>query len=120
MIRYERFFKFDRAVRSRGATILFLLRCSIFLPNGLINYACAVTDLSLWQFIMGNTALLPVSLVFIYFGTSAATVQQQFTQGLITGEEVITTGLSFLFIIVVIFFIMRFIQRLVDNETAEL
>lgn len=48
MIRYERFFVFDRAVRRRGATILFILRCSIVLPNGLINYACAVTDLSLW------------------------------------------------------------------------
>lgn len=74
MIRYERFFTLDRAVRRRGATILFLLRCSILLPNALINYACAVTDISLWQFFVGNTALLPVSLIWIYFGTSAATV----------------------------------------------
>ncbi len=75
MIRYERFFILDRAVRRKGATILFLLRCSILLPNGLINYACAVTDLSLWQFLVGNTALMPVSLIWIYFGTSAATLQ---------------------------------------------
>lgn len=48
MIRHERFFVFDRAVRRKGATILFLLRCSVVLPNALINYACAVTDISLW------------------------------------------------------------------------
>jgi len=75
MIRHKRFFEFDRAVRKKGATILFLLRCSIVLPNSLLNYACAVTDLSLWQFLVGNTALLPVSLIWIYFGTSAATIQ---------------------------------------------
>ena len=89
MIRHKRFFAFDRAVKRKGATILFLLRCSIVLPNALLNYACAVTDLSLWQFSVGNLALMPVSLIFIYFGTSAATIQQQFAQGLMTDEEVV-------------------------------
>lgn len=48
MIRYEKFFALDRAVRKKGAIILFLLRCSILIPNTIINYACAVTDMSVW------------------------------------------------------------------------
>jgi hypothetical protein len=37
-----------------------------------------------------------------------------------TGEEVVTTVIGFMFMITGIFFIMRFIQRLVDNEAIEL
>ena len=37
-----------------------------------------------------------------------------------TGEEVVTAVISFLFMITGIFFIMRFIQKLVDADAVEL
>lgn len=68
------FFQFDRAVQLKGAWILFLLRSSCIVPHTILNYASAVTDLSFVQFSIGNTAILPVSLLWIYWGTSAASL----------------------------------------------
>lgn len=47
MIRFEKFFTFDRAIRKKGAQILFIIRFSFLIPNTIINYACAVTDLTI-------------------------------------------------------------------------
>lgn len=69
------FFKFDRAVQRKGAYILFLLRGSFLVPHNMLTYACAVTDMSYWQFCVGNLAVVPVSFVWTYYGATAASLQ---------------------------------------------
>jgi uncharacterized membrane protein YdjX (TVP38/TMEM64 family) len=80
-IRYKIFFALDRAVVSEGAWMLFLLRSSFIIPHSILTYCCAVTEMSLKQFIIGNTAWLPVSIIYVYIGSSAATVQVQYKEG---------------------------------------
>ena len=56
------------------SVILFVLRCSFVIPHGVLNYSCAVTDMTFVQFTIGNLGVLPVSLVWTYYGTQAATI----------------------------------------------
>jgi len=81
VIRSQKFFILNRAVTKHGAWISFLVRLSCLVPNPIINYALSVTDISVSQFVLGNMSILPVSLLFVYAGTSAATLHDSYKNG---------------------------------------
>lgn len=47
----------------------------MIIPCQMLNYAAAVTEISYGQFMLGNCANLLTSCVWIYTGTSAATIK---------------------------------------------
>ena len=74
MIRFKKFYILNRAIRNHGSYIHFLARVSFMCPHPLLTYALAVTDINLRQFINGNHSILPLSFIYIYIGTSAASL----------------------------------------------
>jgi len=81
----------------------------------MLNYSCAVTDMSFWQFTIGNTSVLPVSLVWIYYGTQAATLQQSLSTGGFTVQESFIAVVGFVSVLGVIVFVMRYIKKQMDE-----
>ena len=62
-------------MKHEGAKMMFVLRCSMIIPCQMLNYAAAVTEITFWQFTVGNNANFLTSLVWIYTGTSAASIK---------------------------------------------
>jgi uncharacterized membrane protein YdjX (TVP38/TMEM64 family) len=64
-----RFAVIDRAVGQEGAKLVALLRLSPLLPFNLLNYALGVTRLSFPAYLVGSLAMLPGTLLYVYYGT---------------------------------------------------
>jgi len=60
----------NKAVKNKGAYIVFLLRCSFFFPYPAISYSLSITDLSIKKYMIGNNGLAIVSIVYIYIGAT--------------------------------------------------
>ena len=109
------FFALDRSIKTDGAWILFLLRSSTLVPCSMLTYACAVTDMSLRQFYIGNTAWLPVCLIYIFLGSSAAHVQKGFKEGQVPTSDIVLTVVAALCMITVIILIGRKVKKILEE-----
>jgi uncharacterized membrane protein YdjX (TVP38/TMEM64 family) len=74
-----RFQAIEQAVMARGARIVFLLRLSPVMPFNVLNYALGLTTLSLTDFVLASSGMLPGTVVCAYFGK-------------VTGEALVLAG----------------------------
>ena len=61
----------DRAVGEKGMGIVFLLRLSPAIPFVLSNYALGVTQVRLFDFMIGTIGLIPIVLTFAAYGSAS-------------------------------------------------
>ncbi len=69
-----RFAAIDRAVGSEGFKIVALLRLSPVFPFNLLNYALGLTKVSFWQYAAASIAMLPGTLLYVYYGKAAGSL----------------------------------------------
>lgn len=69
-----RFRAMDRAVGVDGRKIVVLMRLSPVFPFNLLNYALGLTSVSLTDYVVASLAMLPGTLLFVYYGTVAGEV----------------------------------------------
>jgi uncharacterized membrane protein YdjX (TVP38/TMEM64 family) len=74
-----RYLAIEQAVTAQGARIVFLLRLSPVMPFNVLNYALGLTTLSLADFVLASSGMLPGTLVYAYFGK-------------VTGEALVLAG----------------------------
>ncbi len=61
----------DRAVGEEGWRVVVLLRLSPFVPFNLQNYACGVTSIGFWPFVVATGAgIAPGCLLYVYLGVA--------------------------------------------------
>jgi uncharacterized membrane protein YdjX (TVP38/TMEM64 family) len=64
----------DRAVGEGGLKLVILLRLSPVLPFNLLNYALALTRVSLRDYVLGSAlGMLPATVLFVYLGSLVTT-----------------------------------------------
>jgi uncharacterized membrane protein YdjX (TVP38/TMEM64 family) len=69
-----RFRAIDRAVGEQGRRIVILLRLSPVFPFNLLNYALGLTRVRFADFLTASIAMLPGTLLFVYYGKLAGDV----------------------------------------------
>ena len=59
----------DNAIAKEGYKLMFLIRLSPGFPFNLLNYIMALTKISLTDYIIGATGILPGTIMYVYFGS---------------------------------------------------
>lgn len=67
----EKFKAIDEAIRREGRKIIFLIRLSPAFPFNLLNYALGLTKVSLKDYVLGTTGILPGTIMYVYLGSLA-------------------------------------------------
>ena len=70
----ERFAAIDRAIGRKGLKIVILLRLSPMFPFNLLNYALGLTSVSFTDYVFASPAMLPGTLLYVYYGKIASDV----------------------------------------------
>jgi uncharacterized membrane protein YdjX (TVP38/TMEM64 family) len=67
----EKFKAIDDAIAREGGKIIFLIRLSPAFPFNLLNYALGLTKVSLKDYVMGTTGIIPGTIMYVYLGSLA-------------------------------------------------
>lgn len=70
----KRFAAIDRAIGRKGLKIVILLRLSPMFPFNLSNYALGLTSVSFTDYVFASPAMLPGTLLYVYYGKIASDV----------------------------------------------
>ena len=65
------FLALDRALNQSGLKIILLTRLAPIFPFSLLNYAFGVTGISLKDYFLGSIGMIPMTVVYVYFGSLA-------------------------------------------------
>lgn len=66
----NRFFNsLDNAIAEEGRKLIFLIRLSPAFPFNLLNYALGLTKVSLPDYVLGTTGILPGTIMYVYLGS---------------------------------------------------
>lgn len=61
----------DEAIAREGRKIIFLIRLSPAFPFNLLNYALGLTKVSLKDYVLGTTGIIPGTIMYVYLGSLA-------------------------------------------------
>ncbi|NER83078.1 MAG: TVP38/TMEM64 family protein [Leptolyngbya sp. SIO1D8] len=67
----DKFKAIDEAIANEGRKIIFLIRLSPAFPFNLLNYALGLTKVSLKDYVLGTTGILPGTVMYVYLGSLA-------------------------------------------------
>lgn len=66
----NRFFSaLDDAIAEEGLKLIFLIRLSPAFPFNLLNYALGLTKVSLSDYVLGTTGIIPGTILYVYLGS---------------------------------------------------
>lgn len=66
----NRFFNsLDNAIAEEGLKLVFLIRLSPAFPFNLLNYALGLTKVSLKDYVLGTTGIIPGTIMYVYLGS---------------------------------------------------
>ena len=68
----KKFMAIDKAVGTEGLKIVLLTRLSPIFPFNLLNYAFGVTAVSLKDYFIGCTGMIPGTIMYVYIGSLAS------------------------------------------------
>ncbi|MEL7332797.1 MAG: TVP38/TMEM64 family protein [Cyanobacteria bacterium J06560_2] len=113
----------DGAIAEEGLKLIFLIRLSPAFPFNLLNYALGLTKVSLRDYVLGTTGIIPGTIMYVYLGSLVSDVAML---GADTGteaspQEVIVGWVIKVMIFVTIVAISLYIAKIarrVLNETV--
>jgi uncharacterized membrane protein YdjX (TVP38/TMEM64 family) len=59
----------DNAIAQEGLKLIFLIRLSPAFPFNLLNYALGLTKVSLSDYVLGTTGIIPGTIMYVYLGS---------------------------------------------------
>ena len=59
----------DNAIAREGLKLIFLIRLSPAFPFNLLNYALGLTKVSLPNYVLGTTGIIPGTIMYVYLGS---------------------------------------------------
>ncbi len=66
-----KFKSIDEAIAREGRKIIFLIRLSPAFPFNLLNYGLGLTNVSLKDYVLGTTGIIPGTIMYVYLGSLA-------------------------------------------------
>ncbi|MEM6592696.1 MAG: TVP38/TMEM64 family protein [Cyanobacteria bacterium P01_C01_bin.73] len=67
----QKFAAIDNAIAREGRKIIFLIRLSPAFPFNLLNYALGLSKVSLLDYVLGTTGIIPGTIMYVYLGSLA-------------------------------------------------
>ncbi len=64
----------DNAIAEEGLKLIFLIRLSPAFPFNLLNYALGLTKVSLKDYVLGTTGIIPGTVMYVYLGSLVSDV----------------------------------------------
>jgi uncharacterized membrane protein YdjX (TVP38/TMEM64 family) len=118
---YPTFKAVDGAIAAQGWKIVLLLRLAPILPFNLLNYALALTKVSLLQYSLASAVgMLPGTALYVYIGSLAKDLSEAASGGLINPtQKIIIWVVSGVVIIVVVVFVSIIAKRAINKALAE-
>jgi uncharacterized membrane protein YdjX (TVP38/TMEM64 family) len=112
-----RFAAIDRAVGREGFKIVALLRLSPVFPFNLLNYSLGLTRVPFLQYFAASAAMLPGTLLYVYYGAAAESLASALGGGTKKGAEAwVLLGLGLLATVVVTAFVTRLASKALKQE----
>lgn len=112
-----RFAAIDRAVGREGFKIVALLRLSPVFPFNLLNYSLGLTRVAFLPYFAASAAMLPGTLLYVYYGAAAGSLASALGGGAKKGPEGwILFGVGLVATVVVTAFVTRLAGRALKQE----
>lgn len=70
----RKFQALDEAIGREGRKIIFLIRLSPAFPFNLLNYGLGLTKVSLKDYVLGTTGIIPGTIMYVYLGSLAGSL----------------------------------------------
>lgn len=71
---HPKFKALDRAVHREGLKIVFLTRLCPLFPFNLLNYALGITRVSLKDYVLGSSGMIPGTVMYVYSGSLVGSI----------------------------------------------
>ncbi|WP_428843027.1 TVP38/TMEM64 family protein [Sphaerothrix gracilis] len=117
----ERFQAIDDAIGREGRKIIFLIRLSPAFPFNLLNYALGLTKVSLPDYVLGTTGIIPGTIMYVYLGSLAGNLAM-----IGTGEAPSNPGIiwtirivGFIATVAVTIYVTRVARKALKNAVPE-
>jgi uncharacterized membrane protein YdjX (TVP38/TMEM64 family) len=81
----------DEAIGREGRKLMFLIRLSPAFPFNLLNYAMGLTAISLKDYVLGTTGIIPGTIMYVYLGSLAGNLAMLGTEEQPTNAAVVWT-----------------------------
>lgn len=109
----------DDAIAREGLKIVILTRLSPVFPFNLLNYALGISQVSLWDYLLGFVGMIPGTVMYVYIGSLAgslaaigtASTDNPQTQTL----QLIIRILGFLATVAVTLYVTRIARKALDQ-----
>lgn len=117
---FPRFNALNKAIRSKGFTVVFLTRVSIVFPYNLLNYLYGLTHVRLAEYALATwLGMLPVIALYVFAGATAEDVVALARGEVDTGMAGIVLSLvAFAAVLTVVVVITRTATRILDEDLA--
>ncbi|MEL6490183.1 MAG: TVP38/TMEM64 family protein [Cyanobacteria bacterium J06621_3] len=107
------FFKaLDNAIAEEGLKLIFLIRLSPAFPFNLLNYALGLTKVSLKDYVIGTTGIIPGTIMYVYLGFIAREAAMLGDTSGTTREEIIIKWVINILLLVTIVAISLYIAKI--------
>jgi len=114
------FFKaLDNAIAEEGLKLIFLIRLSPAFPFNLLNYALGLTKVSLREYVIGTTGIIPGTIMYVYLGWLAAEAARLGDMGNVTWQEVAIKWTINILLLVTIVAISLYIAKIARKALKE-
>lgn len=117
----ERFQSIDEAIGREGRKIIFLIRLSPAFPFNLLNYALGLTKVSLVDYVLGTTGIIPGTIMYVYLGSLAGSLAMIGTGEAPSNPAIIWTIriVGFLATVAVTVYVTRVARKALKNAVPE-
>ena len=110
----------DNAIAEEGLKLIFLIRLSPAFPFNLLNYALGLTKVSLRDYVIGTTGIIPGTIMYVYLGSLVGDVAMLGTDtGTQSPQEVIIGWVIRILIFVTIVAISLYIAKIARKALNE-
>lgn len=117
----NRFFNsLDNSIAEEGLKLIFLIRLSPAFPFNLLNYALGLTKVSLKDYVLGTTGIIPGTIMYVYLGSlvgDVAMIGQETAET--SPQEVIVGWIIRILIFVTIVAISLYIAKIAKKALNE-
>jgi len=79
---YEKFAVIQRVTHEKGLRLMFLLRLSPVIPFNLLNYAMGLTTVTLRDYCLACTGMIPGTVAFVFLGTTLTAISEASKAGI--------------------------------------
>lgn len=108
----------NHLVKTRGIKITVLLRVVQVIPYTVINYMMSTTDISHWDYFIGNHAWVTDAIIYTYIGLSVKNISE-IGEGSISGWKILFAVLMIALLGSVFYYVIRAARKELDQMIKE-